>query len=100
MNITGWVKDDASDTINLADARIPKYAAMALFLNVIAYTLRRNLTIRLRDKINEAHLNVMKISEEDKKNMVKTTSTRYMAIHLGGDNVSTGLSSPAHANIG
>ena len=88
-NATGRAKDDASDTANLVNARVPKYTARILFLKVIAYTLGRTRISRLRDKINTAYLNVMKMSEENKENMVKTISAWYAAIHLGGGIMST-----------
>ena len=40
-NVPGWRKADKSDMTNLDKARIPRYAAMNLFLKVIAYILRR-----------------------------------------------------------
>ena len=40
---TGGLKnDDASATANFATSKTPKYTASFLFLQVIAYTLRRN----------------------------------------------------------
>ena len=83
-NVTGLTKDDASDTTNLANARVPRYTARILFPKVIAYTLRRNRISRLRGKINAVYLSAMKMSEVDKENVVKTVSARYAAIHLCG----------------
>ena len=88
-NATGRVKDDASDTANLANARVPKYTARILFLEVIAYTLRRTRISWSRDKINTTYLNVMKTSEENKEYMIKTISAWYAAIHLGEGMMST-----------
>jgi len=48
----------ASATVNLANARVPKYAANNFFPEVIAYIL-----------------NVMNMSDENKKNMIKMTWT-------------------------
>jgi len=41
MTVGGLEKDDASDIANLANAKLPKYAASILFLKVIAYILRQ-----------------------------------------------------------
>jgi len=73
-NATGRTKDEASDTANLANARVPKYTARILFPKVIAYTLRQSRISRLRDKINTACLNAIKMSEENNENMVKVIS--------------------------
>lgn len=82
-NATGREKADASDTASLANARVPKYTARILFLKVIAYTLSRGRISWSGDRISTAYLNVMKMSEENKENMVKTISAWYAAIHLG-----------------
>jgi len=42
-------KADASQTPNLANIRVPKYARSILFLKVIAYILRRNRVSWLND---------------------------------------------------
>ena len=43
------MKDVASDTPTLANARAPKYAASILFLEVIAYILKGDRIIRSMD---------------------------------------------------
>ena len=48
--VGGLTKDATSVTVNLVNARAPKYAVRILFLKVIAYILRRGCISQLRDE--------------------------------------------------
>ena len=69
----GSTKKDTRNVVNLANARIPKYTMNVLFLRVIAYSLGRNRIGWLSGTgEGTTHLNVMKMSEKNKKKAIKT----------------------------
>ena len=78
-NVPGWRKADRSDMTNLDKARIPRYAAMNLFLKVIAYILRQKSRQPGvgRTKANTVYRKVMKMSEDDQRKKVSADTPWY-----------------------
>ena len=52
------------------------------------------------DKINTGYLNMMKMSEENKENMVKMISAWYAAIHLSGGCQHRTITTPTQTLVG
>lgn len=73
MTATGLAKEDASDKVNLANAINPKYATRILFPRLMAYILGRPRSGREVARVSTAYLKVMKMSEDNKKNTIKST---------------------------
>ena len=81
-NVGGLRKADTSVIANLANARVPKYAARILFLKVIAYTLGWGRVGWIGGWRQTTHLNTMNISEETKKITNEIAWTLYEMRHL------------------
>jgi len=64
------------DRTNLTTARMPKYQTMILLLEVTARILRSHHVSWLSKVLwNTKHLSMMKMSDENKKNVIKSTWT-------------------------
>ena len=70
--------------INFANTRVPRYTAIILFLEVIAYTLDEIVSISRTISADTMYLNMTKMSEAKKKNATENTWKEYPAMHLGG----------------